>query len=141
MSDEMLGALNPTEASRLLQEEPQTLLVDIRSTMEYLMIGHPVGAVHIAWLDEPDWTPNPRFVAQLRELMLGGSRCVDGDCPAVVLICRSGRRSLEAGQALLEAGFARIFHVEGGFEGPLDAQHHRSTLAGWRFEGLPWEQC
>ncbi|WP_145930730.1 rhodanese-like domain-containing protein [Acidihalobacter prosperus] len=135
------AALMPVEANRLLQEEPQTLLVDVRSTMEYLMVGHPVGAVHIAWLDEPDWTPNPRFVAQLRELMLGGSRCIDGNCPAVVLICRSGRRSLEAGQALLDAGFARIYYVEGGFEGPLDAHHRRSTLAGWRFEGLPWEQC
>lgn len=125
----------------MLAEEPQSLLVDVRSSMEFLMIGHPVGAVHVAWLDEPDWTPNPRFVSQLRELMLGGSRCVDGDCPALVLICRSGRRSQEAGQVLIDAGLARVFYVEGGFEGPLDAHHRRSTLAGWRFEGLPWEQC
>lgn len=133
--------LSPVDASRMLTEEPQSLLIDVRSSMEFLMIGHPVGAVHVAWLDEPDWTPNPRFVLQLRELMLGGSRCVDGDCPAVVLICRSGRRSQEAGQVLVDAGLARVFYVEDGFEGPLDAHHRRSTVAGWRFEGLPWEQC
>ena len=23
----------------------------------------------------------------------------------------------------------------------LDENHHRSTLGGWRFRGLPWEQC
>ena len=26
-------------------------------------------------------------------------------------------------------------------EGELDEDHHRSTIGGWRFEGLPWEQC
>ena len=31
--------------------------------------------------------------------------------------------------------------TRGGFEGELDESHHRSTLGGWRFEGLPWEQC
>lgn len=134
-------ALMPLEASRLLQDEPETLLVDVRSSMEYLMIGHPVGAVHVAWLDEPDWTPNPRFIPQLRELMLGGSRCIDGNCPAAILICRSGRRSQEAGQEMLKAGFVRVYYVDGGFEGPLDAQHRRSTVAGWRHAGLPWEQC
>ncbi|WP_455380163.1 rhodanese-like domain-containing protein [Acidihalobacter prosperus] len=134
-------SLSPVQANRLMHEEPQTLLVDVRSTMEYLMVGHPVGAVHIAWLDEPDWMPNERFVSQLRELMLGGSRCSDETCPAVILICRSGRRSYEAGQVLLANGFNKIFNIEGGFEGPLDEKHQRSTLAGWRFEGLPWEQC
>jgi hypothetical protein len=28
-----------------------------------------------------------------------------------------------------------------GFEGELDDHHHRGALNGWRFEGLPWEQC
>ena len=26
-------------------------------------------------------------------------------------------------------------------QGELDETHHRSTLGGWRFHGLPWEQC
>ena len=28
-----------------------------------------------------------------------------------------------------------------GFEGDLDENHHRGQLGGWRFCGLPWEQC
>ena len=60
---------------------------------------------------------------------------------AVVLICRSGKRSQEAGEALLAAGFERVLHIEEGFEGERDEHHHRGTLGGWRFHGLPWEQC
>lgn len=134
--------LTPKEAYEMLQENPQAVLIDIRSTMEHLMIGHPKDAIHIAWLDEPDWTPNPRFVAQVREVLLGGFLGADEEAPpAVILICRSGRRSVEAGTKLLEAGIPNVYNVTTGFEGPLDGDHHRSTLAGWRHDGLPWQQC
>ncbi len=136
------GALTPAEAWKMTDENPQTYLIDVRSTMEFLMVGHPTGAIHIPWLDEPDWTPNPRFCAQVREVMLGGLLGADeDDGPAVILICRSGRRSVEAGRSLIEAGFRNVYSVTGGFEGPLDKSHHRSATAGWRFEGLPWQQC
>jgi len=58
----------------------------------------------------------------------------------VVLICRSGHRSVDAGLALEKAGFTDVYNVLQGFEGPLDDKHHRGTLSGWRTEGLPWEQ-
>jgi rhodanese-related sulfurtransferase len=58
----------------------------------------------------------------------------------VVLICRSGQRSIAAGVELEKAGFAEVYNVLGGFEGPLDDEHHRGTIGGWRKEGLPWEQ-
>jgi rhodanese-related sulfurtransferase len=48
---------------------------------------------------------------------------------------------LEAGARLLGAGFQEVYHVSEGFEGDLDEHHHRGTLGGWRFRGLPWEQC
>jgi len=132
-------SIPPREAWEMLQQNARAVLIDVRSTMEYLMIGHPVGAVHISWMDEPDWDVNPHFVADVRKLMLGGISCHD-DCPPILLICRSGNRSRDAGEVLIEAGFSNIYNVKGGFEGPLDAHHHRSTAAGWRFEGLPWEQ-
>ena len=59
----------------------------------------------------------------------------------MVLICRSGVRSLEAGKALVEAGINDVYNVAEGFEGQLDDKHHRSSVGGWRFHGLPWEQC
>lgn len=135
-----IKTLGPREAWELIQGNPRTVLIDVRSAMEHLMIGHPSGAVHISWIDEPDWQVNPQqFVTAVRKLMLGGITCHD-DCAPIVLICRSGNRSLDAAAALIEAGFREVYNVAGGFEGPLDAEHHRSTVAGWRFEGLPWQQ-
>jgi len=58
-----------------------------------------------------------------------------------VLICRSGNRSVDAGEALEKSGFTDVYHVLHGFEGDLDVRHHRNSRNGWRFEGLPWEQC
>jgi rhodanese-related sulfurtransferase len=142
MSEPELKHLNPKQAWELLQHEPRAILVDIRSTMEYLFVGHPKGSIHIPWMDEPDWTVNPDFVRRVRELMLGGAICdSDSGCAPIILICRSGKRSLEAGRKLIEAGFGEVFNVLEGFEGELDDDHHRSTLGGWRHAALPWEQC
>lgn len=137
-----LRSLTPQQAWQMLQDDPRALLIDIRSTMEFLFVGHPVGAIHIPWIDEPDWTVNPHFVTRVRELLLGGALCdSESGCVPIILICRSGKRSKEAGKALIEAGLKNVYHVEEGFEGELDEHHHRSSVGGWRFHGLPWEQC
>ena len=142
MSENDPIGLSAQQAWQLLQEDPRAVLVDIRSTMEYLFVGHPKGSVHVPWIDEPEWTVNPDFVTDIRKLLLGGAICtIDDGCAPVILICRSGKRTLEAGKALSEAGFNKVMHVNEGFEGDLDEDHHRSTGNGWRFRGLPWEQC
>ena len=135
-------ALTCQAAHDLLQGDPRATLIDIRSTMEYLFVGHPIGAVHVAWIDEPDWTVNHHFVTDVRKVMLGGAT-THGDIKAapVVLICRSGKRSIDAGKTLLEGGFSEVYYVDQGFEGDLDDSRHRGTLGGWRHHGLPWEQC
>jgi rhodanese-related sulfurtransferase len=136
-----VSSITSKEAFELIQQQPNAILVDVRSTMEFLMIGHPTGAIHIAWLDEPDWEPNQNFARQIRELLLGGVICSDDGCLPVFLICRSGNRSLEAGEVLVKAGLRNVYSISDGFEGPRDEDHHRGTIAGWRFGGLPWEQC
>ena len=126
----------------MIENDPRTVLVDIRSSMEYLFVGHPVGAVHVAWIDEPDWDVNPDFVREIRKLMLGGLATAGQQQTApVILICRSGKRSKEAGELLVKEGLKSIYHVDEGFEGERDEHHHRSSVGGWRFHGLPWEQC
>jgi rhodanese-related sulfurtransferase len=142
MNQKELHDISPKSAAQLLHDDPRAILVDIRSSMEYLFVGHPVGAVHLPWIDEPDWEINPHFVAEVRKLMLGGAVCdVEDGCAPIVLICRSGKRSLEAGKVLLAAGLSNIFHIDEGFEGELNDVHQRSSIGGWRFHGLPWEQC
>ena len=142
MADASVVTITPKQAWQKVQDDPRSLLIDVRSNMEFLFIGHPAGAISIPWIDEPDWTINPHFAAEVRKLTLGGlDHRSGGHNVPVLLICRSGKRSLEAGELLLKEGFHDVYNVSDGFEGELDESHHRSTLGGWRFEGLPWEQC
>jgi rhodanese-related sulfurtransferase len=122
----------PKEAYDFLQHNPDAVLVDCRSEIEFLFVGHPAGAHHVAWNDGPDWAVNPHFVGQVK-MIASMNR-------PVVLICRSGQRSVDAGVALEQAGFGDVINVLEGFEGPLDLRHQRSRLSGWRKDGLPWEQ-
>ena len=127
--------ITPKEAHAFLQANPEALLIDVRSEIEYLIVGHPVGAIHVSWNDGPEWEVNPHFVGDVRKLAGNG-----GGRP-ILLICRSGNRSEVAAQALLEAGFEDVYNVQHGFEGELNEHHHRNSVSGWRFDGLPWEQC
>ncbi len=141
LKTEQLNRLTPCEAYELLQQVPSALLVDIRSNMEFLFVGHPKGAMHVPWIDEPDWCVNPDFEKEIRQLMLGGI-CEQGEnSPPIILICRSGKRTIDAGHVLIDAGFHNVCHISEGFEGERDAEYHRSTTGGWRYHGLPWEQC
>ena len=87
--------LNPRQAYEFLQSNADALFIDCRSEMEYLFVGHALGALHVAWNDGPDWDVNPHFVGQVRKLA-GTNHAAR----PIVLICRSGNRSLEAGEAL-----------------------------------------
>lgn len=132
--------ISAQEAWQICQQDPRALLIDVRSSMEFLFVGHPQGAVHIPWIDEPDWVINENFETEIRKLALGGLHESTDDVP-IVLICRSGNRSADAGAVLIAAGIKRVYNIDEGFEGKLDDDHHRSTVNGWRFHNLPWEQC
>ena len=129
----MIENLNPQQAWELLQQNTKAVLVDVRSKIEHAFVGHPPGAVHIPWKEAPDWQVNPKFVAEVERVV------PDKNAP-VLLLCRSGQRSLDAASALEAAGFSLLVNIVDGFEGPLDQHKHRGNLGGWRFSGLPWEQ-
>lgn len=142
MATNTINSISPNAAWQMVQDDPRTLLIDVRSSMEFLFVGHPVGSVHIPWIDEPDWNINQNFSIDLRKLLLGGIHGnSDPSGVPIILICRSGKRSLEAGKKLIEDGFNQVFNIDEGFEGELDDNHQRSSVGGWRFRGLPWEQC
>ena len=126
--------LTPRQAFDFLRAQPDAVFIDCRSEAEFLFVGHPAGAVHVPWAEAPDWTINPHFVADVRKLV---SHSIDRP---VVIICRSGNRSVDAALALEAAGFSRVINVLHGFEGSLNERHHRGEINGWRFDGLPWEQ-
>ena len=126
--------LDPRAAFALLEENSQAILLDCRTETEHMYVGHPAGAEHIGWQDGPDWVIDPEFSTKVKRLVKG-----DLSRP-LFIICRSGRRSVDAGEALEAAGFSNVINVLDGFEGQLDDNYHRGTLGGWRFHGLPWFQ-
>lgn len=126
--------LDPLAAYALLQHNPDAVLLDCRTEIEHMYVGHPVGAEHIAWQEGPEWEVDPEFVTKVKRLLK------DDLERTVLLICRSGQRSLAAGAALEAAGFSRVINVLEGFEGKRDENFQRGRLGGWRYHGLPWHQ-
>ena len=127
-----LRQLLPEEAYRLAQDD-NTAFIDIRSEIEHFFIGNPPGVVNVPWQDAPDFELNPSFLKEVSQIVRKDQ--------SLLLICRSGHRSIDAGNFLLENGFQRVYNVLEGFEGDRDENHHRSSVNGWRFRGLPWVQC
>lgn len=125
--------LLPPDVFKAIDDSSDALLIDVRDPVEFRFVGHPIGAINVPWAFAPDMRTNPSFVEQI--LLLAPSY----DTP-LFLLCRSGQRSLLAAKALEEAGYQKLTNIEEGFEGSLDASKQRSTLNGWRFHGLPWEQ-
>jgi rhodanese-related sulfurtransferase len=132
------GDLTPEQAWKLLTDNPEAVLVDVRTDAEWRFVGVPDLAglgrdvVYIEW-NSLEGKQNENFVAKLLEHVPAG-----GDRP-VVFLCRSGNRSISAAEAATEAGVAPSYNVLDGFEGPLDGNRHRGGR-GWRAIGLPWAQ-
>lgn len=129
----MIENLDPKQCWALLQSNPQAVLIDVRTKIEHAFVGHPPGAIHIAWKEAPDWQENSCFVDEVKQV------APDMSAP-VLLLCRSGQRSLAAANALEAAGYQHLVNILQGFEGDLDENRHRGNLGGWRFHGLPWLQ-
>ena len=137
----MIKEIDPGQAWEILQHNPDAVLLDVRSRMEYEYVGHPIGAVNVPWKEFPHWQLDPLFVDKVRTA-LDGARLTTGrpEDLTVLSLCRSGSRSRSAGEMLLQNGFKDVYNIAEGFEGDKDAQHHRNTINGWRVRGLPWEQ-
>ncbi len=131
--------LLPKKAYEIIKNNKDVLFVDIRCYAENKFVGRPKGLVYLVpWIDEPYWEPNPRFAQSIGRLLADKSSPMDTE---IILICRSGHRSIEAGRVLLKKGYKKVYHVATGFEGDLDENNQRGNLNGWRHDGLPWVQC
>lgn len=129
----MIENLDPQQAWAVLQDNPAAVMIDVRTSIEHSFVGHPPKAIHVAWKEFPGMQLNPYFVEQVQQ------HAADKTAP-VLLLCRSGVRSVDAAKALETAGYRHLINILDGFEGPLDEHKHRNTVGGWRFHGLPWQQ-
>ncbi|PPD34228.1 MAG: sulfurtransferase [Methylomonas sp.] len=129
----MIENLDPKQAWTVLQENPAAVLIDVRTAIEHGFVGHPPNAIHVAWKEFPGMQLNDQFVEHVQQ------HAPDKSVP-VLLLCRSGVRSVDAAKALEANGYEHLINILDGFEGPLDENKHRGTVGGWRFLGLPWQQ-
>lgn len=138
-----VGEVDAEEAWRLLTQDPDAVLIDVRTRAEWEFVGVPdlsaIGkqVLRIEWRSYPEGQASPSFA---RDLATQLSATGAAENTALLFICRSGARSLSAAQVMAAAGYRACHNVAGGFEGPLDADGHRGTVDGWQAAGLPWVQ-
>ncbi len=124
------GDITPQQAFDLWRSGAAHL-IDIRTHAERAWVGFIPDAVGIEWKIWPGMAINPDFDAQLQAAVPAGAK--------VLLLCRSGIRSIPAAQRAQALGF-EAYNILEGFEGDPDAHAHRSSVGGWRKLGLPWQQ-
>jgi len=108
----------------------EAVLVDVRTDAEREWVGFVPGALPVAWKQWPGMAMNPDFDAALLAAAQGKK---------VLLLCRSGVRSVAAARRATELGL-QAYNILEGFEGDADSQGQRGHLGGWRHSGLPWRQ-
>lgn len=154
------------EAQEMLTLEPRaTFLVDVRSRYEFMLLGHPPQAYNLPWRfltgdfqvaggpfqgGKASYTgyqmsgePNPDFVGVAQSLFKSDDR--------IVVLSSDGDDGADAADALVRAGFKRVYNIRHGFLGdpqtakdldklaekysPYHGQRGRSN--GWVYWGLP----
>jgi len=109
----------------------EAILVDVRSDAEREWVGHVPEAIALPWKQWPGMVPNTGFDVGLLAAVPSGKK--------VLLLCRSGARSIAAARRATELGL-QAYNILEGFEGDPDEQGQRGHRGGWRFHGLPWRQ-
>lgn len=124
------GDITPELAWRWVQGG-EAVLIDVRSDAERAWVGFVPDAKVAAWKLWPGMMENPDFDSQLKAAAQDGQK--------IVLLCRSGLRSIPAAKRAAALGF-EAYNILEGFEGDPNPQAHRNTVGGWRVAGLPWRQ-
>ena len=133
------GDVGPCTAWSQLDDDPDAVLIDVRTSAEWQYVGLPdltllnKQVVQISWQNFPDMDVNSNFVDRLAQVGLRPTQ-------SLFFLCRSGVRSKHAAIATTLAGFERCLNILGGFEGDADVHGHRGTLSGWKATGLAWRQ-
>ncbi len=123
------GDVSPELAWQWVQAG-EAVLVDVRTDAEREWVGFVPGAVPVAWKQWPGMAMNPEFDRQVQAAAEGRK---------LVLLCRSGVRSIAAAKRATELGL-EAYNILEGFEGDPDASARRGQKGGWRLRGLPWRQ-
>lgn len=138
---EYAGDVPAAEAWQALANTPEAVLVDVRTQVEWNLIGKPdlstLGKepLFLQWVTAAG--VNENFVAELAAAL--EERSVARETP-VYFMCQSGGRSKVAAMQCTALGYSAAYNIVDGFEGELDEHRHRNSVNGWKAAGLPWFQ-
>jgi len=138
---EYAGDVSCREAWDVLANDPAAVLVDVRTNVEWQLIGKPdlssIGKepVYLQWVTMQGMNAN--FMSELMAALM--EHGVTQDAP-IFFMCQSGGRSKMAAMQCTTQGYTRCYNLFEGFEGELDAHKHRNSINGWKVTGLPWTQ-
>src|SRR5690349_10983421 len=124
---------NPQEAYQTLQEDKDTLYLDVRTVPEFEN-ARPLSALNIPVV-LPDAStgqmlPNADFMPTVKANLPKDAKIIVG--------CMSGGRSQLAAELMEREGYQHVSNMQGGFGGKRDAQG-KVVVQGWRDSGLPIE--
>src|SRR5271155_3802688 len=126
----MVDNVSPNTAWAALETDADAQLIDCRTDAEWQYVGIPdlrragKQAVLVSWQYFPSGNVNAAFVDEMRDAGLEPRQ-------KLYFLCRSGVRSMAAAQAAQAEGFAQVFNIAEGFEGPHDSEGHRGAVSGW----------
>ena len=123
------GDVTPQQAYEWMKSG-EAVMVDVRSDAELAWVGFVPDAVPVPWKQWPGMAMNPAFDDAVKAAAKGKK---------IVLLCRSGVRSIAAAKRATELGL-EAYNILEGFEGDADSDGHRGRRGGWRLRGLPWRQ-
>lgn len=133
--------VDPRTAWEALASDKKTLLIDVRTDMEWTSIGVPDTSslpgqevAFVEWQSMPQMQVDPDFVRKACDAIAGSG------AEEAYFICRSGVRSFHAAQLTSGSTDCACINVAGGFEGDPNAQGQRGVVNGWQADGLPWRQ-
>lgn len=122
--------VSPNEALVHLENEPETVYLDVRSIPEFQQ-GHPIRAINIPLLHfypGMGMMPNDEFADVVQANLPKNTRILVG--------CKTGVRSARAVEMLTQLGYTDVANVRGGFVGVMDPMG-RVLESGWSLLNLP----
>ena len=122
--------INPNEALAQIQENPETIYLDVRSVPEFQQ-GHPIRAINIPllhFLPGMGMMPNEDFQKVVQANIPKTTRLIVG--------CKTGARSANACEILTRIGYTDVANVRGGFVGVMD-RTGRVLEPGWSLLNYP----
>ena len=141
----MIEQINPNNAWKDLRENPNSILVDVRTTIEHKFVGVVNDSklenkmILLEWLIFPLMEENNEFQNQIEE-SLNSIFKENIKETKLYFLCKTGVRSNMAAQFMSNLGYKNCYNIINGFEGDYNEKQQRGFVNGWKANNLPWIQ-